>query len=54
MAAVNVSRNLKEIESKLSAKLQLIRFEPNSELFETQQLYHDAVLEVSKFVLEAS
>lgn len=46
MAVTNIPKHLKEIESKLNEKLKLIRFQPCSELFETQQLYHDEVLEV--------
>lgn len=46
MATVNAPKHLKVIELQLHEKLKLV-VPPCSELFETQQLYHDEILEVS-------
>ncbi|KOB79305.1 putative translin-associated factor X interacting protein 1 isoform 4 [Operophtera brumata] len=45
MTTVNAPRHLKNIEYKLHEKLKLV-IPPCSELFETQQLYHDEILEI--------
>lgn len=49
MASVHVHKHLKVIESQLREKLKKVQSQPCSELFETQQLYHDEVLEVGTY-----
>lgn len=46
MTAIAVPKHLKEIETNVNEKLILLK-KPNSQIFETQQLHYDLVLEVS-------